>query len=100
MRSVLIAALPELLGEQAPGAAVARREVEAPLADEAELRPMLTRLADEHPHVWATTRPVASGGKAPRVLVVLETVAATPAEAESNIDPAVRFLLSLAAGTK
>lgn len=94
-RAVLNAALPRLR-DLFPRLAVASREVEAPTADESALRPLLDRLADEHPRV--SVRSLAPGfvREGAPVVVTLEASAPTRREAEALVDAAVRRLLSLA----
>ena len=75
-----------------------RREVEAATADEASLVPMLERLATEFPDVHVGSRPAASSGG--KVIVTLETSAATEQYAESHIERAFKRLLALASGSR
>lgn len=97
VRAVLPAGLAETK-ELVPHHHVAQREVEAPTADEAALRPLIERLGRECPRVAFRTRPVGSGRRGSKVLVVLESTAATEAEAEERIDEALRRLLTIAGG--
>jgi len=76
----------------------ARREVEAPTADESALQPMLVQLHREFPGVWIKTyapRP----GKVARghgIRLTFEAFAPTEHEAEIAVDGAVRRLLAIA----
>jgi len=78
---------------------LAQREVEAPTADESEVRPIVDRIAEEYPGVWISSRP-SSGTKGSPVLVLLETVAATEGDANAALDVVQRRLLQLASGSK
>jgi nicotinamide-nucleotide amidase len=79
---------------------VAQREVESPTADEASLRPLLDQLAEEHPEVRISTRPVGSGRKGSKVLVVLEASSPTEQQAAEAIETTVSRLLAIAIGNR
>jgi molybdopterin-biosynthesis enzyme MoeA-like protein len=97
-RAMLEPALGEL-GELSLAGAVARREIEAPTADEAGLRAILEQLAREHPAVWVHSRPQRGRRGMLRVMVTLEAAAPGQAEAERAADAATNRLLALAAGS-
>jgi molybdopterin-biosynthesis enzyme MoeA-like protein len=97
-RSVLEQAL-QLLKELVPHGRTMLREIEAPTADESELPPLLERLTQEYPNIWISSRPVGSGRRGSKVVVMLEASAATEAEAEQIIENATGRLLALAAGS-
>jgi molybdenum cofactor synthesis domain-containing protein len=96
-RAVFEATLP-LLKDLAPKLAVARREIEAPSADESSVRPLLDRLVEEFPRVRITSRPVGSARKGARVLVTVEASAPSSEAAEALVGETVRRLLGLASG--
>lgn len=96
-RAVFDEALP-LLKDLAPTLSVARREVEAPSADESSLRPLIDRLSEEFPRVRITSRPVGTARKGAKVLVTVEAAASSTESAESLVGEAVRRLLGLASG--
>ena len=95
---VLDAALP-LLRELPPRVHTARREVEAPSADESLLPPLLEQISGEFPGLWVSSRPVTAGQPQPRVVVTLEATAPTEEEANTVLSGAVRRLLALAGGS-
>jgi len=97
MRAVFEEAVP-ILRELAPRGAVAEREVEAPTADEAALRPLLEKLAAEFPALWITGAAPRPGTKDGRITITLEASAATKNEAESVVEGALRRLIALSAG--
>jgi len=97
MKAVLEAGLAELK-ELLHRRCVVQREVEAPTADEASLRPLIERLADEHPEVGFTTRPVGTGRKGSKVLIALEATAPSEDEAAKRVDEALRRLLTIVGG--
>ena len=90
----------QLLKELAPQGRTVLREIEAPTADESELLPLLEQLMWEYPYVWISSRPVGSGRRGSKVVVMLEASAATDAEAEQAIKKAMDRLLALAAGSR
>jgi molybdenum cofactor synthesis domain-containing protein len=96
-RAVFEEALP-LLKDLAPRLAVARREIEAPSADESSVRPLIDRLAEEFPRVRITSRPVGSARKGAKVLVTIEASAPSSEAAEAAVGATVRRLLGLASG--
>jgi molybdenum cofactor synthesis domain-containing protein len=89
-----------LLHELVPRGHTARREVEAPLADESALRALLEQLTREFPGLWISSRPVKPGQQGLSVLVTLEATASTEDEAESALAGALRRLLAIAGGSK
>ncbi len=95
MRAVLEAALSRLK-DLLPRSAVVSREIEAPTSDESALRPILDRVADEHPRVSVKSLAPGFGPQGAPVIVTLEAAAPTQKEAESLVDGALRRLLSLA----
>jgi molybdenum cofactor synthesis domain-containing protein len=97
MGAVLEAALPMLPIEFEGETAV--REVESPGSDEAELAPLIDRLASEFPAIWINTRLAGSRRTGGRVLIRLEATAATKSEAESVVEQCVRRLLELVSGS-
>lgn len=97
MRPMLAAAVADI-HELAPHGHRARQEIEAPLPDESMIRPLLERLSGEFPQVTLSTRTVGSGKKSARVLITVESVAATPEEANGDVAGTVRRLLAIAAG--
>jgi molybdenum cofactor synthesis domain-containing protein len=98
MRAVLETGLPRLQ-ELVPQFQVAEREIEAPTADESALRPILDRLATEHPGVWVHSHPVTSRRSGSKIRIRLEASAASLPEANAALDRAVKRLLALAAGS-
>ena len=98
MESTLKAALP-LLKDVMPHRHVAEREIESPVADEAQLRPLLDNLAGEFPSLWITSRPAARRTRGARAIVSLEAMGATEQEANTALDNAQRRLLALASGS-
>lgn len=99
MRAVFEAGEP-LLRDLFPRRHRAVREVEAPTADESELRPLLDRLSAEYPMVFVTSRHPGFKSKGSRVVLSLEASCADRGEAESAVDCAVKRLLALAAGVR
>lgn len=99
MRAVFEAA-EALLRELLPKRHRAVREVEAPTADESELRPLLDRLSAEYPMVFVTSRHPGFKDKGSRVILSLEASSTDRGEAESAVDCAVKRLLALAAGVR
>jgi len=97
MRAVLANGLAELK-ELAQPHHVAQQEVETPTADEASLRPLIERLSEEFPQVALHTRPVGSGRRGSKVLVVLEATAGSESEAADRVDEALRRLLAIVGG--
>jgi molybdenum cofactor synthesis domain-containing protein len=96
MVAVLEQAMP-WIKELAPTAFVARREMEAPTADESALQPLLDRLAQENPDVWITSHPPQRrGGK---IRIVLEASGRSEQRAALTVDRALKRLLALAAGS-
>jgi nicotinamide-nucleotide amidase len=98
-RAVLSAVLDEL-GEGLSRFKVAQRTIESPTPDESALRPMIEKLADEHPHVWISSRPDASPRHGRPVRITLEAMAPTAEEANTLVAAATRRLLALAAGSR
>ncbi|MCP3977714.1 MAG: hypothetical protein GY716_00090 [bacterium] len=98
MRTVLKSAV-DSSAELSPRGHVARREIEAPDADESRLSELIERLGREHPSVWVSTRPVGAGKKGSRILIVLEAGAAEADEANAAVDAAVNRVLALASGS-
>jgi molybdopterin-biosynthesis enzyme MoeA-like protein len=76
---------------------VARREVETPTSDESSLRPLIDRLAREHPRVWIKSLAPGFGAADARIRLTLEASAPDRSQAEALVEEAVRRLLSLAA---
>jgi hypothetical protein len=76
-----------------------QREVEAPTADESELRTLLERLAAEYPQVWINSHPARPGEPGTPILISLEAAGRDAREATAAADGAVRRLLALAAGS-
>jgi molybdenum cofactor synthesis domain-containing protein len=97
MEAVLGAALARL-GLVEATTPVAQREVEAPTADEASLRPLLHRLAGEFPGVWIASQPSRSRRPGARSKIRLEARGASQLEADAMIDGVIKRLLALAAG--
>ena len=97
MKTTFEEALP-LLRELAPRGAVARREVEAPTADESALLPLLDRLTAEFPSIWVKSHAPGLEHRDARILVTLEASAPTKNEAESVVEGALRRLIGLASG--
>jgi molybdenum cofactor synthesis domain-containing protein len=97
--SVLQSAL-SLLHELIPRGHTARREVEAPLADESALCALVEQMTREFPGLWISSRPVRPGQHRLSVLVTLEATAPTEDEAEKVLAGALRRLLGLAGGSK
>jgi len=97
-RAALEQALPRI-DEHWPRAEVARRDVEAPVADEAELRPLLETLARDFPAVHLSSRPTL-GRAGLKVYVTLQAVGPTAAHAEAEIHAVVKRLRALAAGAR
>jgi molybdenum cofactor synthesis domain-containing protein len=96
MRAVFDAAIP-MLKDLIPNAHVARREVEAPTADESALRPLLDRMSEEFPAVWVKSHAPGFGSENVLIRVTLEASARTRQEAETMVEGALRRLLALAA---
>lgn len=99
MRAVLEAALP-MLKDKVPRQYMSRREIEAPIPDESALRPMLDQLSREFSNVAVSSRPVSTRRKGLKVVVSLESTAATEEQADAAIDEALRRLLAMAAGSR
>ncbi len=99
MKAVLEAALP-LLKDVTPHAEVARREIESPTPDEAELQGLLEQLGEEFPAVWITSHPAASRKKDSKFVVTLEASADTHEHALSAVNAAQRRLLAIASGAR
>ena len=78
-----------------PMRASAVRDLEAPTSDESALRPLLDRVASEHPGVWVKSHP-ASGRRKDPTRITLQSFAATQREADALVDGALRRLLALA----
>lgn len=97
-RSVLAAALDRIPGPRGRSHIV-QREIEAPTADESELRSLLTQLAAEHPQVWINSHPAQPGVPGTRILISLEAAGRDAREATAAADAAVKRLLALAAGS-
>ena len=97
MRPMLAAAV-DAIRELAAHGHRARQEIEAPLPDESVIAPLLERLSAEFPQVTLTTRTVGSGKKSARVLITVESVAATPEEANGDVAGTIRRLLAIAGG--
>jgi molybdenum cofactor synthesis domain-containing protein len=74
----------------------ARREVEAPTADESVLQPWLDELHAEFPTVWIKSHSSGFGSKGKGIRVTFEAYAPTAHEAELAVDGALRRLLSMA----
>ena len=98
-RLVLDGAFPHLQ-DLSHGRRVARRQIEAPVADESALRPLLEKVAEEYPNARLTTRPVGSAKKGFRVVIAVETQAESTESAESAIGLVVNRLLGLVSGAK
>ena len=72
---------------------------EAPAPDESALRPMLDKLSREFSNVAVSSRPVSTRRKGLKVVVSLESTAATEEEADAATDEALRRLLAMATGS-
>jgi len=97
MEAVLVEAMP-LLKEFAPQARHARREIEAPTADESALRPLLDQLSEEFPYLWISSRPVPLRKRGSKVFVTLEAIGSTEEDAAAAIEGAVKRMLAIAGG--
>ena len=95
MESSWSAAL-EALNDVLPKGASIRREVEAPTADESELRELLELLSKEHPGVWLSTRPAGARRNQHRAVISLEAVADDSRQATTLVEAALQRLLQLA----
>jgi len=94
-RAVLEAALTRLR-DLLPRLVVASREIESPTEDESALRPLLDRIAAEHPRVSVQSLAAGFAHEGQPVRIRLEASARTRKEADAMLDAAVRRLLSLA----
>jgi len=83
----------------ASGKYLARREIEAPTADESSLYPMLAQLTEEFPRVWIHSGPLNRKKPGTKIMINLEANGATQQEANAGVDGVVRRLLALAAGS-
>jgi len=83
----------------ASGNFLARREIEAPTADESSLYPMLEQLTAEFPRVWIHSGPLDRGKPGTKIMINLEATGATQQEANAGVDGVVKRLLALAAGS-
>ena len=97
MRVVLQEGL-EAVKDIAPRGEVARVEIESPTPDESSLGPLLEQVAAEFPAVWISSRPAGSRKQGPRVVISIEAMGPTVAEANAVVGSAQHRLLALVAG--
>ena len=97
MQAVLEASLQILKIEFA--GEVALREIEAPTADESELRPLIDKLTHEYPKLWISSRPAGSRKTGRRILIRIEATGKTREIADERVDGCIKRLLTLAAGS-
>lgn len=97
MRVVLQEGL-EALKEIAPRGEVARVEIESPTPDESSLGSLLEKVAGEFPTVWISSRPAGSRKQGPRVIITIEAMGPTVAEAAAVVGSAQHRLLALVGG--
>ncbi len=98
MQAVLDAALPSLKIAPLEGQ-VSHREIEAPTADESELRPLLDRLVREFPGIWINSRPAGARRTGAHIVISVEATGESREEADLAVDGCVKRLLALATGT-
>jgi len=87
-----------LLKEALPRAVTAHRKIEAPTADEAELRELVDMLAEEFDGARISTRPPRTYRKGAVATIVVEATAPTAEEANGLVGLVQRRLLAIAGG--
>jgi molybdenum cofactor synthesis domain-containing protein len=97
-KKVLTIALERIQGPRGRSHII-EREVEAPTADESELRGLLERLAAEYPQVWINSHPATPGQPGTPILIRFEASGRSDREATAAAEGAVKRLLALAAGS-
>lgn len=95
----MLSHLDDEMRELRPRPFVVRREIESPTPDEAELQPLVEKLAREFPQVKVQTRPTASARKGSNVRIILESHGSTEAEVNGRVGDAIRRLIALQSGS-